>query len=102
MNSEQILDKLKVLYENSLLINVWLTRKEIQLPIREAENVYIILNLIIGLLVKDYEPLAHINKVIKLLKFESAMNLQCSFLWVSVLTYLLYLCWTQSQKIWIE
>ena len=31
----------------------------------------------ISLLVKYYVPLAHINKVIKLLKFKSAMNLQC-------------------------
>ena len=31
----------------------------------------------ISLLVKYYVPFAHINKVIKLLKFKSAMNLQC-------------------------
>ena len=30
-----------------------------------------------SLLVKYYMPLVHINKVIKLLKFKSAMNLQC-------------------------
>ena len=30
-----------------------------------------------SLLVKYYMPLAHINKVIKLLKFKSAINLQC-------------------------
>ena len=33
-----------------------------------------------SLLVKEYVPLAHINKVIKLLKFKSAVNLQC-FQW---------------------
>ena len=32
---------------------------------------------VISLLVKYYVPLAHINKVIKFLKFKSAMNLQC-------------------------
>ena len=32
---------------------------------------------VISLLVKYYVPLVHINKVIKLLKFKSAMNLQC-------------------------
>ena len=32
---------------------------------------------VISLPVKYYVPLAHINKVIKLLKFKSAMNLQC-------------------------
>ena len=32
---------------------------------------------VISLLVKYYVPLAIINKVIKLLKFKSAMNLQC-------------------------
>ena len=35
---------------------------------------------VISLLVKYYVPLAHINKVIKLLKFKSTMNLQC-FWW---------------------
>ena len=32
---------------------------------------------VISLLVKYYWPLTHINKVIELLKFKSAMNLQC-------------------------
>ena len=32
---------------------------------------------VISLLVKSYVPLAHNNKVIKLLKFKSVMNLQC-------------------------
>ena len=32
---------------------------------------------VISLMVKYYEPLTHINKVIKLLKFQSAINLQC-------------------------
>ena len=32
---------------------------------------------LINLLVKYYLPLAHFNKVIKLLKFKSAVNLQC-------------------------
>ena len=32
---------------------------------------------VISLLVKYYVPVAHINKIIKLLKFKSAMNLQC-------------------------
>ena len=32
---------------------------------------------VISLLVKYYGPMAHINKVIKLLKFKSAINLQC-------------------------
>ena len=32
---------------------------------------------VISLLVKYYVPLAHFNKVIKLLKFKSAVNLQC-------------------------
>ena len=32
---------------------------------------------VISLLVKYYVPLAHINKVIKLLKLKSALNLQC-------------------------
>ena len=32
---------------------------------------------VISLLIKYYVHLAHINKVIKLLKFKSAMNLQC-------------------------
>ena len=33
--------------------------------------------LVISLLVKYYVPLAHFNEVIKLLKFKSAVNLQC-------------------------
>ena len=56
-----------------------LTREAIQLPIRLAEN--FLYNSrgsdVISLLVKYYVPLAHINKVIKFLKFKSAMNLQC-------------------------
>ena len=32
---------------------------------------------VISLLVKILVPLAHFNKVIKLLKFKSAVNLQC-------------------------
>ena len=32
---------------------------------------------VISLPVKYYVPLAHFNKVIKLLKFKSAVNLQC-------------------------
>ena len=32
---------------------------------------------VISLLIKYYVPLEHINKVRKLLKFKSAMNLQC-------------------------
>ena len=32
---------------------------------------------VFSLLVKYYVPLAHINKVIKLLKFKSAVNLKC-------------------------
>ena len=32
---------------------------------------------VIILLIKYYVPLAHFNKVIKLLKFKSAVNLQC-------------------------
>ena len=32
---------------------------------------------VISLLVIYYVPLAHINKVIKLLKFKTAVNLQC-------------------------
>ena len=62
-----------------------LTKKEIQLPIRVAENLYTrIYNSKgldeISLPVKYYVPLAHINKGIKLVKFKSAMNLQC-FYW---------------------
>ena len=45
---------------------------------RKFLHTYIILGLdVISLLVKYYVPLARINKVIKLLKFKSAMNLQC-------------------------
>ena len=32
---------------------------------------------VLNLLVKYFVPLTHINKVIKLLKFKSAVNLQC-------------------------
>ena len=32
---------------------------------------------LISLLVKYYVPLAHFNNIIKLLKFKSAVNLQC-------------------------
>ena len=52
-------------------------RKAIQLPIQMAENVlYNSKGLdVISLLVKYYVPLEHFNKVIKLLKFKSAVNL---------------------------
>ena len=49
------------------------------MPIRVAE--YFLYNskglVVISLLVNYYVPLAHINKVIKLLMFKSAINFQC-------------------------
>ena len=64
---------------NNNLVIYLLMREAIQLPIRLAENfLYNSRGLgVISLLVKHYVPLAHINKVKKLLKFKSAMNLQC-------------------------
>ena len=47
-----------------------------------CSNVRIVLDIskdgaVISLLLKYYVPLEHINKAIKLLKFKSAVNLQC-------------------------